>query len=506
MVLAITARLALLAVFPNIFLFEQTGSIHGSTAYDTYAQNLLATGVYGRVPGEPDALIPPLYSYVLAVVYGLFGRGGWQVGVFHTLLDALSIALLYEIGKRLFSGSARASRQRHTDAGGNAETTSMHSGRDISRPYSDHTGTQDAGHSTLHPYSKSLTASAGSPQPAALPETVGALAGLFYALYPYLIFQNLTLNDTALFMTLLHAFVLTMILLRQQAELTRTTWSMAIVGGLILGVTTLARALLPPLALFVAVWFLFRLNLRQTFLRLLPVALVSLVVVLPWMLRGYQLYGGFVAVALNSGENLFQGANDMTLPLFKAGYDVQWSIPPSGGEHITSPYERNAFLMQAGLTWLHDHPEKIPELLWVKFLVYWSIDIAPRKNPQPGEAFALDAAGNPVIVPDSGQPLQDISTIAAYSDGLFDRAGRPVHILYFGGLLLLALAGMGLSRRLWRAVSLLWFVQLSMTGMYLIFHPSTRYRVPTDPLLFLFSAYALVRLVVYFGHKGRAES
>ena len=26
--------------------------------------------------------------------------------------------------------------------------------------------------------------------------------------------------------------------------------------------------------------------------------------------------------------------------------------------------------------------------------------------------------------------------------------------------------------------------------MYLLFHPSTRYRSPTDPLLFVFSAYA----------------
>jgi len=31
-----------------------------------------------------------------------------------------------------------------------------------------------------------------------------------------------------------------------------------------------------------------------------------------------------------------------------------------------------------------------------------------------------------------------------------------------------------------------------MTIMYVLFHPSTRYRVPTDPLLFIFSAYALI--------------
>jgi len=36
------------------------------------------------------------------------------------------------------------------------------------------------------------------------------------------------------------------------------------------------------------------------------------------------------------------------------------------------------------------------------------------------------------------------------------------------------------------------FVQLSMTFMYMLFHPSTRYRTPSDPLLFVFAAWTLV--------------
>ena len=53
-------------------------------------------------------------------------------------------------------------------------------------------------------------------------------------------------------------------------------------------------------------------------------------------------------------------------------------------------------------------------------------------------------------------------------------------------------AGVALTARRWREISLLWFVQVSMTLTYVIFHPSTRYRAPSDPLLFLFSAYTLV--------------
>ncbi len=87
----VVARLAVLLAFPSVFAFDQTNAVHGSEAYDAYAQNLLATGVYGRALGVPDAAIPPLYSYALAALYRLFGRGYLQVGLFHTLLDCLSI-------------------------------------------------------------------------------------------------------------------------------------------------------------------------------------------------------------------------------------------------------------------------------------------------------------------------------------------------------------------------------------------------------------------------------
>jgi H+/Cl- antiporter ClcA len=67
-----------------------------------------------------------------------------------------------------------------------------------------------------------------------------------------------------------------------------------------------------------------------------------------------------------------------------------------------------------------------------------------------------------------------------------------IHRYYFGALFVLAVVGVVVSARYWREVSLLWFVQISMTLVYVAFHPSTRYRVPTDPLLFVFSAYAVV--------------
>ena len=436
LLIAVMVRVGVLLAFPSIFNYEQTGAVHGSDAYDAYAQNLLETSVYGRTPGVPDASIPPGYSYVLAAVYAVAGRGGLQVGLFHTLLDLASITMLYCLGVLLFG---RENRQRG--------------------------------------------------------EWIGAGAALFYAGYPYLVFQNLTLIDTPLFMVILYAFLLVSVLLHERHTLDAGTWGLAVLAGVILGVSMLVRPIIPPLALLLALWFLFRLGFWQTAARLAPVAAVGVMVVLAWTARNYTVYNAFVPMTTTSGANFWQGNSEYTIPYFRAGYDVQWTSPELETEDLSSR-EADAERFELAAQFLQENPERIPELIWVKFLVHWSIDIAPRRNPTAGELPRLEYRGDVLVVAEdeenlelSGLPQGD--PVDAYSEPLFDRLGRQLHRYYYGGLFLLCLTGMVVTRREWRDVSLLWFVQIAMTVLYVAFHPSTRYRVPTDPLLFLFSAAAL---------------
>ncbi|MEP7292429.1 MAG: glycosyltransferase family 39 protein [Chloroflexota bacterium] len=435
--LCVVVRVVALAALPGIFDFVSTGAIHGSASFDTYARNLLTTGVYGITPGVRDAVLPPLYSSALALVYGIFGRGYWQVGLFHTLLDVLSIAMLYAIGKKL------------------------------------------------------------------LGDWVGWLAGVFTALYPYLIFQNLTLIDTPLFICELHAFVLVVLLLRERPRRDRTAWTLAILGGLVLGLTTLTRPILLPLAAFVGVWFLFRRSLLDSILRLLPVAVVALLVLVPWVLRNEAVYGTFVPISIAGGSNFYQGNNPDVIPFLRAGYDVQWTGPDQQYENPNSP-AADAERTQLALDWLRANPGVIPELVWVKFVTHWSIDIFPRINPTAGDSARPDYQGDAVRgTDDAGDPTLGVppgDPVTLYNEGEFD-AARIVHRWYFGGLLALALVGAGLTAKRWREVALLGFVQVSMTITYVIFHPSTRYRVPSDPLLFLFSAHTLVWLWSHIHHN-----
>jgi 4-amino-4-deoxy-L-arabinose transferase-like glycosyltransferase len=435
LLLCIVVRLGVLVLFNSYFAYTETGVIHGSDAYDAYAQNLLETNVYGRrTPGVADAYIPPLYGYILAGVYSLFGRSYLPVVLLHIVLDCASITFLYHLCKRLFPHGA----------------------------------------------------------------WVGMLAGTFYAIYPYLIFQNLTQIDTPIFMSLLYAFLLLAVLLRERPKLDAGAWGIAALAGVVLGFMALSRPNALIVAPLVGVWFLFRRSIWQSVVRLLPVAFVSVLVVLPWVIRNYGLYGTFVPVALNGGANFYQGNNEYVVPYFNAGYDVQWVPSPDVGDIDPFGPEANMLLMNAGLSYLREHPEAIPELLWTKFLVHWSIDITPLRNPIPGEMPRIDYQGDVIAETDAegalslgGLPPGD--PVGEYSGETF-AAGRIVHRYYYGALFILALFGIAVSLPQWREVSLLWLVQLGMMLVFVLFHPSTRYRVPTDPLLFAFSAYALVWL------------
>ncbi len=443
-VIAALARLAVLLALPGIFAFsEPGGEIHGSEAYDEYALNLLTTGVYGREPGLPDAAMPPLYSLVLAGVYGIFGREYMAVALLHIVFDMLSIALLAGICRQLVPRQG---------------------------------------------------------------EWVGALAALFFALYSYLIFQNLTLNDTALWILLLHLFVWLLILLRERERLDRGVLAIALAAGLVLGASVLARALLPTLAILVVPWFLLKLNWRDTLWRLLPVALMSLLVTLPWLLRGAGIYGGFVPIALNSGENIYQGNNIYAAAVLRAGYDVQWLPAPVDAPPRDRLLQRNAYLAEAGWRYLREHPAQIPELLLLKLSLHWNPQVTPLNNLRQGERLTIDESGQ-VVVQGDGSHVGVTAANAAYQDdSLFAVAGRSIHALYFGALWLLALGGLWTSRRDWRSLSLLWAVQLSQTAMYLLFHPSTRYRSPTDPLLFVFSALAAMRIRAWWRRRRDSAS
>ena len=429
LLLALGVRLAGLALFPHYFDFVATGRVQGFSTYDQLAQNLVATGVYGLTPGVPDAELPPLYSVALAALYAVFGRAYAPVVLFHSVLDLLALALLYDTARRLWPRDAK----------------------------------------------------------------VATIATIASGLYPYLIFQTLTLIDTSLYMCGFMALI--WLLFRSyDAPNLRQAMGYCLSGGFLVGAMLYLRPNILVLMPFAALWFVVKHGWLEGLRRLVLIPLIAFVLLLPWAVRNERIYGERVWLALNGGAVFIQSNNICAVHFLRAGHIVEVTLPEErySSDLFDSVVDRDAALWQGGLEFFRDYPERIPALLWAKLLAHWSVDLFPRQIfPEDSERITTTSSCLEGVVDTTLLRVADEDPIRLYDEapeaGLF----RTLHRWYFGPLLLLAILGVALSWREWRRVSLLWAVQLSMTLVYVAFHPATRYRAPTDPLLFVFSAVAL---------------
>lgn len=436
--LCLAARLGVLILFGSQLAFE-SDVVHGEGAYDVRARNLLMTGVLGLEPGQIDVEgSSVLYPVLLAVAYAVGGRSLVSISLLNIGFDLVTIWAVYQLGKRLF----------------------------------------------------------GKPE-------IGALAGVFFALYPYLIFQTLSVGYTSLLAALLSLTALGFVALRARERLDRVAWLIIAGCGVSVGLLALTR---PPAVLIAfggALWFLFRLNFWQSLVRLAPVALISFIVVLPWLWQTSQTFNRFIPIGGNLGVALWGGNSPYTVPFIQAGYPLLWmpehlDIQAQPGELAVRLVENSQRLTHLTATYLGEHPEQIPALLLWKFYAQWTPDIFPTRNPINGVIpFVREADG-------TIRALTDPEEIRAhgfategdvYAEPLFNVIGRWVHRVYFGSLLILALIGMWQTRRAWREVSLIGLILFILTAFYVLTTPCTRYRVPSDPLLFLFSAHAVLHLL-----------
>ncbi len=454
-ILAGILGLCLLGRVASILLFGYTLSLDVS-GYDVYAVNLLAGHGYTRFDDlHPDSDLPPLYAFFLASVYTVFGRDARAVAAAQIVFDLLTVTLIYLIGRRVFDVRA------------------------------------------------------------------GLVAAALTAFYPYMLFQDLTANDTAIFTCLLAlAVYLSYRALDASTPLTsraiaqspspqrgkgtfmRRVFPSLLAGeglgmrGLIwaalagamapyyvakAGVNALTKTLALLMLPLVALWWLRRLGWRAGLRLTLVMGLLTALVIAPWVARNIALHGRFVLISTNGGSNLYQGNNPCTAAYLRAGWDAQWTVncldklPPGLTE-----VEADQWHTQKALAFLRADIGRALDLFFVKFLSLWSPTITPAAVP-------------PEWVDEVGLVLQ-------YEQPAF-QAARAVHLLYFGPLLALAAVGLVLAWLRRAEVFPLVAVFLAITLTYVVYHPSTRYRMPLDPLLFVFAAYALDRLWRLWRHR-----
>jgi len=299
---------------------------------------------------------------------------------------------------------------------------------------------------------------------------VGLLAAALYGFYPYLLYQNLTVNDTGLFIFLLTAGVAA----AYRARDTRA-WGWAAVLGASFGLAALTKTwalLIWPLLVW---WWVRKVGWRAAARLALASGALIVLTTAPWAVRNTRLQGEFVYLSTNGGSNLHQGNNPCAADYLAHGWDVQWiradcmgAPPPDLSETEADRWHR-----QAALDYLRAHPEQWPRLFGIKFWVLWSPAITPYGLPP-----------NPYLIDDA--------VLQFYESRSFQLA-RVVHVLYFTPLLVLGVVGWVLAARRKLEIAPLVAVFAAITFTYLLFHPSTRYRAPADPFVFVLAAYALAR-------------
>ncbi len=403
--LAVALRLA------YILIFGQTLSLQTS-GYDVYATNLVAGHGYTRFADlHPDSDLPPLYSFFLAGVYITLGRSAITVALVQIVFDMVMLVALYAIGRRV----------------------------------------------------------GGSENDPVKGNQVGLLAVAFTGCYPYLLFQNLSVNDTGIFIMLLTCAVWTLYQARDH-----NSWRWAALAGLLLGIAALTKTLVILLLPLVVIWWWIGLSRKKSIV--MSAALLIMFAVLPglWLIRNIQVQHAFVLLSTNDGSNLYQGNNPFSADELLHGYDVQWLSPqlPKAPGGLSEIQQADWFRTQA-LTYLRDHAGDIPKLMLVKFLVLWSPDLRPYSVP-PYASLANDA-------------------VLQYEQPSFNLA-RVIHVIYFTPLLILAILGLWRCILDRRPIAPLLFVFAAITVTYLVYHPSTRYRSPADPLVFVLSAYGVLWL------------
>jgi 4-amino-4-deoxy-L-arabinose transferase-like glycosyltransferase len=92
-------RLAALAVERGEILEEFTEKS------DDFARNLVETGTFGLIPGEPSAYTQPLYGWFLAGIYWI-GRDWLLVGLAQIGVAVATAWIVYEVGRRVLSERA----------------------------------------------------------------------------------------------------------------------------------------------------------------------------------------------------------------------------------------------------------------------------------------------------------------------------------------------------------------------------------------------------------------
>lgn len=282
-------------------------------------------------------------------------------------------------------------------------------------------------------------------------EVTGLVAAALTAVYGYFIYYNVALMTETFFIV----FILFALYLGLELK-ERPTTKNWILLGLALGLAGLLRQTALLFVPFLFLWLAW--EQRKTGPRwrsfIIPIAVITLLI-LPWMVRNYTVYGQFPLLYSNAGYALY-ASNNPTLETNWRNDRVVIPIP----EELrgANEAELNDALTRKGIEFIVSDPVRYLRLsidkIW-EYIKFW--------------------------------PSSDSS-----------RMSNLVRGLSFGLYLPFMLVGLYLSLARRREFTLLYLFIVIHSGIHLLSWPSLRYRLPVDAISMIFVALALLELARQF--------
>ena len=296
---------------------------------------------------------------------------------------------------------------------------------------------------------------------------VAMIAGLLVGLWPIFIEYTTIIGSEMLFT----AVLLGVLLLFDKICSGEPHFNLLAVGlGSLIGSASLLRP--PALLLPALLAFVFFLQKRKIILSLKLfsiTAVLMLIVVMPWTVRNYAVFGEFVAISTTGGTNLWMGNNPTTTGFYQPAPIIDAGLNEA---------QRDRILRNEAVAYIKQAPIAFAERTVVKALRLY-------------ERETIGVAWN-------------LQGIESKFGGLGATAIKVASQAFWMGVLLLFGIGCYFSSRQ-GLVSFAFHPGVAtlayFTLIYATFVIQDRYHIPTDPIMATFAAYGIFRIAPVAGRR-----
>ncbi len=194
----------------------------------------------------------------------------------------------------------------------------------------------------------------------------GLIAAGIVAIYPLFVFTSTTLYPQVIGLFFLS--LATLLLLSPNRRLLHSVGAGIVFGLLILTISSF-MLFVPLIALWLA-WQPPRLR-RSSLLQAIVFAIVAALVVMPWTVRNWQVFGAVVPVSTNGGFNLLLGNNENAGPNTGVMADIR-RYQREAAASTNDEVSKDAFFKSAAVRWIEENPLEAAQLYVAKWLNHWN--------------------------------------------------------------------------------------------------------------------------------------